>query len=140
MFVNRPDGRPVSFLILFLQWFFKTICLISNKIKIGDAFVLFVDDDAGRRALLKHKNRIGSRYIELFRTTQAEVQQIINRVQQRPATTQQGPVANSTPVMQHFQGQQLAATQQQQIQAPQMSNVQFQVRLFLAIRFLRHKV
>ncbi|KAI6192757.1 hypothetical protein M3Y94_01317600 [Aphelenchoides besseyi] len=62
MFVNRPDGRPT-----------------------GDAFVLFVDDEAGRRALTKHKNRIGIRYIELFRTTQAEVQQIINRIQQRPS-------------------------------------------------------
>ncbi|CAD5206818.1 unnamed protein product [Bursaphelenchus okinawaensis] len=63
MFVNRPDGRPT-----------------------GDAFVLFVDDESGRRALAKHKNRIGTRYIELFRTTQAEVQQIISRIQQKSVT------------------------------------------------------
>lgn len=56
LFVNRPDGRPS-----------------------GDAFVLFVDEDSGRKALTKHKKRIGTRYIELFRTTQAEVQQLFNR-------------------------------------------------------------
>ena len=56
LLVNRPDGRPS-----------------------GDAFVSFVDEMSGRRALTKHKNRIGSRYIELFRTTQAEVQQLLNR-------------------------------------------------------------
>lgn len=63
--------------------------------------MLFSDDESGRRALLKHKNRIGNRYIELFRTTQAEVQQIINRIQQRPANSQQQPptTTNSTPIM-----------------------------------------
>ena len=63
MFVNRLDGRPT-----------------------GDAFVLFADDEAGRQALTKHKNCIGSRYIELFRTTQAEVQQIISRVHAQQPT------------------------------------------------------
>uniref|UniRef100_A0A914Y8C4 RRM domain-containing protein n=1 Tax=Panagrolaimus superbus TaxID=310955 RepID=A0A914Y8C4_9BILA len=61
LFVFRPDGRPS-----------------------GDAFVLFADDEAGKRALAKHKNRIGSRYIELFRTTQAEVQQVFNRSRASP--------------------------------------------------------
>jgi epithelial splicing regulatory protein 1/2 len=61
LFVFRPDGRPS-----------------------GDAFVLFADDEAGKRALSKHKNRIGARYIELFRTTQAEVQQVFNRSRASP--------------------------------------------------------
>lgn len=61
LFVFRPDGRPS-----------------------GDAFVLFADDEAGKRALSKHKNRIGQRYIELFRTTQAEVQQVFNRSRASP--------------------------------------------------------
>ncbi|KAI1706208.1 RNA-binding protein sym-2 [Ditylenchus destructor] len=61
MFVNRPDGRPS-----------------------GDAFVLFANEAAGRRALMKHKQRIGTRYIELFRTTQAEVQQLFNRALKSP--------------------------------------------------------
>lgn len=61
LFVNRPDGRPS-----------------------GDAFVLFEDENSGRKALAKHKNRIGTRYIELFRTTQAEVQQLFNRTIKSP--------------------------------------------------------
>uniref|UniRef100_A0A7E4V9X7 RRM domain-containing protein n=1 Tax=Panagrellus redivivus TaxID=6233 RepID=A0A7E4V9X7_PANRE len=75
LFVTRPDGRPS-----------------------GDAFVLFADESAGRRALLKHKNRIGARYIELFRTTQAEVQQVFNRTMrasppvQMPGNGAIGPV------------------------------------------------
>ncbi|CAK5075798.1 unnamed protein product [Meloidogyne enterolobii] len=59
LFVQRPDGRPS-----------------------GDAFVLFCDEQSGRRALLKHRQRMGTRYIELFRTTQAEVQQLFNSKQQ----------------------------------------------------------
>lgn len=59
LFVHRPDGRPS-----------------------GDAFVLFGDEQSGRRALLKHRQRMGPRYIELFRTTQAEVQQLFNARQQ----------------------------------------------------------
>lgn len=54
--MNRQDGRPS-----------------------GDAFVFFTSELAGRRALTKHKHRIGQRYVELFRTTQAEVQQLFNR-------------------------------------------------------------
>ncbi|CAJ0924207.1 unnamed protein product, partial [Mesorhabditis belari] len=52
MFVTRPDGRPT-----------------------GDAFVLFGDEETGLRALKKHRQTIGSRYIELFRSTTAEVNQ-----------------------------------------------------------------
>eukprot|EP00096_Caligus_rogercresseyi_P001636 TRINITY_DN1272_c0_g1_i1.p1 TRINITY_DN1272_c0_g1~~TRINITY_DN1272_c0_g1_i1.p1 ORF type:complete len:517 (+),score=134.00 TRINITY_DN1272_c0_g1_i1:384-1934(+) len=45
----------------------------------GDAFVLFKSEDDAQRALQKHKEIIGSRYIELFRSTTAEVQQVLNR-------------------------------------------------------------
>lgn len=68
LFVFRPDGRPS-----------------------GDAFVLFADDEAGKRALSKHKNRIGTRYIELFRTTQAEVQQVFNRSKASPQVCRPRP-------------------------------------------------
>lgn len=44
LFVNKSDGRPT-----------------------GDAFVMFEDEEAGQKALAKHKHTIGSRYIELFR-------------------------------------------------------------------------
>ena len=53
LFVKKPDGRAT-----------------------GDAFVLFKEETEGDKALLKHKDIIGSRYIELFRSTTAEVQQL----------------------------------------------------------------
>ncbi|PAV80096.1 hypothetical protein WR25_17285 [Diploscapter pachys] len=56
LFVTRSDGRPT-----------------------GDAFVQFATEEEGQRALTKHKNSIGTRYIELFRSTPAEVQQVIKR-------------------------------------------------------------
>ncbi|KAM3721508.1 RNA-binding protein [Dirofilaria immitis] len=56
LFVNKSDGRPT-----------------------GDAFVMFDNEEAGQKALTKHKRTIGTRYIELFRSTQAEVQQVVNR-------------------------------------------------------------
>jgi len=56
LFVKKPDGRAT-----------------------GDAFVLFKEEGDGEKALQKHKEVIGSRYIELFRSTTAEVQQVLNR-------------------------------------------------------------
>lgn len=56
LFVRKPDGRAT-----------------------GDAFVLFDSEDSASRALQKHREIIGSRYIELFRSTTAEVQQVLNR-------------------------------------------------------------
>ena len=53
LFVRKPDGRAT-----------------------GDAFVLFSEEGDAERALRKHKDIIGSRYIELFRSTTAEVQQV----------------------------------------------------------------
>ncbi|XP_026807559.1 RNA-binding protein fusilli isoform X5 [Rhopalosiphum maidis] len=56
LFVKKPDGRAT-----------------------GDAFVLFADEDDAPKALSKHRDLIGTRYIELFRSTTAEVQQVLNR-------------------------------------------------------------
>lgn len=53
LFVRKPDGRPT-----------------------GDAFVLFENEEITTKALQKHRECIGSRYIELFRSTNAEVQQV----------------------------------------------------------------
>ena len=58
LFVHYPDGRAT-----------------------GDAFVMFKDDDEASKSLLKHKETMGSRYIELFRSTPAEVQQVLKRAQ-----------------------------------------------------------
>ncbi|XP_026321151.1 RNA-binding protein fusilli [Hyposmocoma kahamanoa] len=56
LFVRRADGRAT-----------------------GDAFVLFAKEDDAPKALSRHRNLIGARYIELFRSTTAEVQQVLNR-------------------------------------------------------------
>ena len=53
LFVRFPDGRPT-----------------------GDAFVLFSCEEHAQCALRKHKDILGKRYIELFKSTAAEVQQV----------------------------------------------------------------
>lgn len=53
LFVKKPDGRAT-----------------------GDAFVLFASEKDTPLALARHRESIGQRYIELFRSTNAEVQQV----------------------------------------------------------------
>ncbi len=53
LFVHQADGRAT-----------------------GDAFVLFPNDEEASKALSKHRQCIGTRYIELFKSTTAEVQQV----------------------------------------------------------------
>ncbi|KAM9065210.1 epithelial splicing regulatory protein 2 isoform 1-T1 [Sarcophilus harrisii] len=61
LFVRYPDGRPT-----------------------GDAFALFACEELAQSALRKHKGILGKRYIELFRSTAAEVQQVLNRYTSSP--------------------------------------------------------
>uniref|UniRef100_T1ILP7 RRM domain-containing protein n=1 Tax=Strigamia maritima TaxID=126957 RepID=T1ILP7_STRMM len=74
LFVRKPDGRAT-----------------------GDAFVLFETEDAASRALQKHRELIGSRYIELFRSTTAEVQQVLNRSMDPRTYEQQQPLITPIP-------------------------------------------
>jgi len=53
LFVHQADGRAT-----------------------GDAFVIFASDEDVSKALTKHKQSIGTRYIELFKSTTAEVLQV----------------------------------------------------------------
>lgn len=56
LFVRKSDGRAT-----------------------GDAFVLFETEEVAQKALQKHREIIGSRYIELFRSSTAEVQQVSSK-------------------------------------------------------------
>lgn len=56
----------------------------KNGKMTGDAFVLFASEDAVSKALSKHREYLGNRYIEIFRSTTAEVQQVLSRVQSEP--------------------------------------------------------
>lgn len=56
LFVHQADGRAT-----------------------GDAFVLFANDVDANKALAKHRQCIGTRYIELFKSTTAEVQQVMGQ-------------------------------------------------------------
>ena len=58
LFVHYPDGRST-----------------------GDAFVMFKTDEEANLSLLKHRECMGPRYIELFRSTSSEVQQVLKRSQ-----------------------------------------------------------
>ncbi|XP_030756360.1 RNA-binding protein fusilli isoform X2 [Sitophilus oryzae] len=63
----------------------------------GDAFVLFSDESDAPKALAKHRDVIGSRYIELFRSTTAEVQQVLNRSLQEPSSNSSAVNIQSLP-------------------------------------------
>ncbi|CAH1180738.1 unnamed protein product [Phyllotreta striolata] len=74
LFVRKPDGRAT-----------------------GDAFVLFANESDSTKALSKHRECIGSRYIELFRSTTAEVQQVLNRSMDPKTYEQQAPLIAQIP-------------------------------------------
>ncbi|KAK3510123.1 hypothetical protein QTP70_026839 [Hemibagrus guttatus] len=77
LFVKYPDGRPT-----------------------GDAFVLFACEEYAQNALKKHKQILGKRYIELFRSTAAEVQQVLNRYMSTPLiSTLPPPPPSMLPVL-----------------------------------------
>ncbi|XP_053472951.1 epithelial splicing regulatory protein 2 isoform X1 [Ictalurus furcatus] len=75
LFVKYPDGRPT-----------------------GDAFVLFACEEYAQNALKKHKQILGKRYIELFRSTAAEVQQVLNRYMSTPLISTLPPPPPMLPV------------------------------------------
>ena len=52
------------------------IVLHPDGSSTGDAFVLFETEQEGQLALKKHRENIGKRYVELFRSTRAELQQV----------------------------------------------------------------
>ncbi|XP_075985541.1 epithelial splicing regulatory protein fusilli isoform X2 [Anticarsia gemmatalis] len=74
LFVRRADGRAT-----------------------GDAFVLFAKEEDAPKALSRHRKSIGARYIELFRSTTAEVQQVLNRSLETRTSQSSTPSTAPTP-------------------------------------------
>ncbi|XP_038069597.1 epithelial splicing regulatory protein 1-like isoform X1 [Patiria miniata] len=60
----------------------------------GDAFVLFSTEEVANKALEKHKDYLKNRYIEIFRSTTAEVQQVLSRLHSEPLVPEGPPQAN----------------------------------------------
>ncbi|VDP71884.1 unnamed protein product [Echinostoma caproni] len=49
----------------------------------GDAFVLFPDDKTATKALTRHKDYLGDRYVELFKASPSEMVQVCHNVSQQ---------------------------------------------------------
>ncbi|KAI5727194.1 hypothetical protein M8J76_015896 [Diaphorina citri] len=83
LFVKKPDGKAT-----------------------GDAFVLFEKEEEADKALSKHKESIGIRYIELFRSTTAEVQQVLNKTMELPKnnslTSSNNGLSAQQPMLSHL--------------------------------------
>ncbi|PAA72425.1 hypothetical protein BOX15_Mlig033028g1 [Macrostomum lignano] len=84
----------------------------------GDAFALFASSERAERALERgHRQHIGSRYVELFKSTPAELNQVLGGFQQQQQQQQQQ-------VYQHQKQQQQIHSQQQQQQQQQQQKQQ----------------
>jgi hypothetical protein len=63
----------------------KCVCAVLlinrlNVVGVGQAFVEFVNEETAARAMQLHREPMGSRYVELFRSTKGEM---MTAVQQR---------------------------------------------------------
>jgi epithelial splicing regulatory protein 1/2 len=58
----------------------------------GDAFVMLQSEEEASKALLKHKELIGARYIELFRSSPTEVHQIFKRYHESQSVHKEAPL------------------------------------------------
>lgn len=80
--VVRMRGMPYSCTLADITVFFKGMQIVPDGIFLcthgdgrptGEAFVEFVDEDTAARAMQLHREPMGSRYVELFRSTKAEM-------------------------------------------------------------------
>uniref|UniRef100_UPI00358EA02D epithelial splicing regulatory protein 2-like n=1 Tax=Myxine glutinosa TaxID=7769 RepID=UPI00358EA02D len=58
----------------------------------GDAFVLLASEEESQKALTWHGHSLGRRYVEIFPSTTAEVQQVINHYQVTPSSQSPPPL------------------------------------------------
>eukprot|EP00276_Gloeochaete_wittrockiana_P004971 CAMPEP_0184647442 /NCGR_PEP_ID=MMETSP0308-20130426/4378_1 /TAXON_ID=38269 /ORGANISM="Gloeochaete witrockiana, Strain SAG 46.84" /LENGTH=557 /DNA_ID=CAMNT_0027078411 /DNA_START=122 /DNA_END=1795 /DNA_ORIENTATION=- len=87
--VIRMRGLPYSATKEDIKYFFTGISIVPDGIHLvvgldgratGDSYVEFTSDEEANRAMARNRERIGSRYIELFRSNKGE---LYNYVAQR---------------------------------------------------------
>lgn len=106
-YVLRLRGLPYSATREDVEKFFETIeihkgeegvvfsCTASGR-PTGEAYVEFLSEEAQLEAMKRHKEHMGSRYIELFKSTKADLLQALeqNRFYQREAEKRRWLAAN----------------------------------------------
>ncbi|CAH0765227.1 unnamed protein product [Bemisia tabaci] len=90
--VVRLRGLPFNCTDKQIRQFFEGLEIVQNGITFatdysgrstGEAYVQFVDKENAEKALQKHKERMGHRYIEIFRSTLTEVRSLGNQNKMR---------------------------------------------------------
>ncbi|XP_039256749.2 epithelial splicing regulatory protein 1-like [Styela clava] len=96
----------------------------------GDAFVLFDTEEIAHLALGKHKQTLGKRYIEIFKSTAAEVQQVLSQHMLTPILSPPPMASPMHHVPMGFPGSPVthAAVQQHQAQLAQLQQAQLQAQ------------
>ena len=75
-FALSEYAKCVEIIKQFVGWLVGLSVGLSIKLPCIYLSIYFSEEGEGEKALAKHKELIGSRYIELFRSTTAEVQQV----------------------------------------------------------------
>lgn len=95
----------------------------------GDAFVLFDTEEISHLALGKHKQTLGKRYIEIFKSTAAEVQQVLSQHMLTPILSPP-PMSSPMHIPMGFPGTPAGhAAAQHQAQLAQIHQAQLQAQV-----------
>ena len=96
--VVRMRGLPYSATVEDILDFFHGLELPSQAVHIattpdgrptGEAYVELPTEEEANRAMERHKSRLGTRYIELFRSSRHELMSVLNHQQQQQQQHQQ---------------------------------------------------
>ncbi|KAF5270437.1 hypothetical protein FQR65_LT05625 [Abscondita terminalis] len=102
----RLRGLPFGCSKEEIAQFFTGLEIVPNGITLltdcsgrssGEAYVQFVSKEVAEKALLKHREKIGHRYIEIFRSSLSEVQSVLGVNSRRMGNGNSGMGYNSRP-------------------------------------------
>lgn len=86
--VVRMRGLPYSCTLADISVFFKGMQIVPDGIFLcthgdgrptGEGFVEFVDEETASQAMQLHREPMGSRYVELFRSTKGEMMSVVKQ-------------------------------------------------------------